>query len=800
MGFFDFIGDAVNVVKGLVHSDSPLIQGLGSVASMVAHAIPGVGPVIDVAVPVLDAIFSDSSSPSPIADPLSQPLTINLRRTEQQINEVLDSVKKMESTLQRSIKSAVGEISNKIDDAVGEIAGRINTLMDYHQHMYYHNLHTSVKARINARSRSSSTYFSEKRATFKGLTASSGPIPFDQILTGGDDTLTGQRFLLHETVFKIQESLNDDVFYPSQDMLDLYIMGVQWLLMFDKAIIITTGLQARAYNARMQYFDYLKATRRLRETMANLHNDAKSAREALIKLIKRLERGCETRVGYGHNVLDPATNLNEVYIKDLWPEVSIGWIPRGDMEKVFKEPLRESFPGDADPAKHKENEKAALAKMETRQLLFEQIMQKKMDFCLRPARAVVEHLEDSIRQWNSRLPVSPAPLPENAQHVVAELKIRPGGSDPDYVLDPRYIGKHLLYTITYSNSFGESPETNLTPSIEVTKNADHVELKLHPVKFENDPTDGISPVKDGNQKPLKQNRGIRRKIYVQYYIQDTDTTVMQLLGEVGETEDTFQHKLLLRKSTDEMRGDNAIINLVLVNSAARHPVLSKGHLGDCLKTSYLKLSGRTSKFPDSGTVTKLAYATAQHPDAGDVVLMSRQTRTIAPFKGPIHQGRSKGDLQAISGTLGLPICDENGKEYTRDRLAENIKSTLSVDSIHWKDDPRFAELYKLKPKAEKKTGAKKSSAHKVAEDAAEGSKPAKALTGFSLHDKDRVPSNKEEIILDGAEEGNDGGSGNEEEGISKNGTVIVKFDHPQIKDTVSKPGSEKCPDPKKNPS
>jgi hypothetical protein len=68
-----------------------------------------------------------------------------------------------------------------------------------------------------------------------------------------------------------------------------------------------------------------------------------------------------------------------------------------------------------------------------------------------------------------------------------------------------------------------------------------------------------------------------------------------------------------------------------------------------------------------------------------------------------------------------------------------------------------------------------------------------------------VPSNKEEIILDGAEEGNNGGSGNEEEGManipSKNGTgmyhqysshsyymnnfsipVIVKFHHPQIKD------------------
>ncbi|KAJ7130376.1 hypothetical protein C8R44DRAFT_978477 [Mycena epipterygia] len=73
MGFFDIIHKVVDIVKGVIPTDSPVIQGIGSVASMVAHAIPGVGPIVDAAVPALNTIFGDGSSPS---QPSSTPVNL----------------------------------------------------------------------------------------------------------------------------------------------------------------------------------------------------------------------------------------------------------------------------------------------------------------------------------------------------------------------------------------------------------------------------------------------------------------------------------------------------------------------------------------------------------------------------------------------------------------------------------------------------------------------------------------------------------------------------------------------------
>ncbi|KAJ7130377.1 hypothetical protein C8R44DRAFT_731906 [Mycena epipterygia] len=533
MGFFDFIGKAVNVVKGIIHNDSPLIKGLGSVASMVAHAIPGVGPVIDVTVPALDAIFSDSSSPSqqsptPV-DPLSQPFMVNLKRTEGQINQVLDSVKQMQSTLAGSIHSAAEEIKDKIEE-----------LMTYHRHMHYHDLHTEVLSRVSA-------YFTQKKDTFKYLTASSTPNAFQEVLDNRPFSLPEQRGKLRDAVFKIQAFLADPTFYPSQDMLDLYIMALHWLLMFDKAVVVTTGLQAKALKANTEYKAYLLATRSLKGKISDLHADATSARETLIQLIKRLEDSCETRVDIVTTVLNPTTHENKVAIRDSWPEVSIGWIPRQKLKDVIKLELETPFTGNADPAQQDASEKAAIAALKdtTQHLFFEEILKKNMDLCLRPARAVVESLEDSIRHWNSRIPVAPM---GGKQHVVAEIKLKtedPGLTEnPKYETDPDYVGKQLRYAITYSNSFGESPETDLTPSVKITKQVDYVELKLHPVEFENDPTAGMGPVVNEDGKETKQDRGIRRKIYVQYKL-DANTVAMNLLGDIGETEETFKHNLMV---------------------------------------------------------------------------------------------------------------------------------------------------------------------------------------------------------------------------------------------------------------
>ncbi|EPE25013.1 hypothetical protein GLAREA_11594 [Glarea lozoyensis ATCC 20868] len=83
MGFFDFISKTVDVVKGVV-VDNPIINRLGSVASIITHAIPGVGPVIDAATPALNAIFSQDSKAERISDP-SDPAVLNSEKPGVQV-------------------------------------------------------------------------------------------------------------------------------------------------------------------------------------------------------------------------------------------------------------------------------------------------------------------------------------------------------------------------------------------------------------------------------------------------------------------------------------------------------------------------------------------------------------------------------------------------------------------------------------------------------------------------------------------------------------------------------------------
>lgn len=87
MGFFDFVGKALHTIEGVV-THSPIIGSLSKVANMVAHVIPGVGPVIDAVVPAVQAIFSNEAAHTSEAggeiDP-ALPHIVNLERSAVEI-------------------------------------------------------------------------------------------------------------------------------------------------------------------------------------------------------------------------------------------------------------------------------------------------------------------------------------------------------------------------------------------------------------------------------------------------------------------------------------------------------------------------------------------------------------------------------------------------------------------------------------------------------------------------------------------------------------------------------------------
>lgn len=137
------------------HDHDPIISGIEKVVGIVAHAIPGVGPVVDAAVPALQAVFSDDSTPPPppaddhrepppSIEPLLQPLTVNLQRNTKEIEEVLSKVTKIEDTLESSIR----EVSNEIHEVSSEIDKKIQELKNAHQHEKYVDFKSKLTARM----------------------------------------------------------------------------------------------------------------------------------------------------------------------------------------------------------------------------------------------------------------------------------------------------------------------------------------------------------------------------------------------------------------------------------------------------------------------------------------------------------------------------------------------------------------------------------------------------------------------------------------------------------------------------
>lgn len=81
-----------------------------------------------------------------------------------------------------------------------------------------------------------SAYFKRQHQPLAALTASSPDYKFKQILeySDGSGTLPSERKELKDAVDIIRQQLLDGTWVPSEDLVNLYILGVHWLLVFDK--------------------------------------------------------------------------------------------------------------------------------------------------------------------------------------------------------------------------------------------------------------------------------------------------------------------------------------------------------------------------------------------------------------------------------------------------------------------------------------------------------------------------------------------------------------------------------------
>ena len=100
---------------------------LFSRASSIAYAVSldaddfTIGPVIDKAVPALQAIFSDSTSKGSAGTFSLEPVLTNLKRTDEQIETVLNGVKDVEKALKNGfeeMKLQIQKLSKDVQDKI----------------------------------------------------------------------------------------------------------------------------------------------------------------------------------------------------------------------------------------------------------------------------------------------------------------------------------------------------------------------------------------------------------------------------------------------------------------------------------------------------------------------------------------------------------------------------------------------------------------------------------------------------------------------------------------------------------
>ncbi|KAL4793925.1 hypothetical protein BDV19DRAFT_365609 [Aspergillus venezuelensis] len=522
MGFGDFLSKAIGAVGNLV-SHSPIVKSLAPLAGIISHAVPIVGPIIDNAIPAIEAIFSkDSTSPNPGEDPkpptdeqLSAPVLIELKRQEGDIKAILQAVQSIKTDLDKSLKELSDDLSSKLELTATQIK-------DMFADALYDQLYTIIQ--------SAAVWIENHQSQLK-VTAQDGPDKFGPLLVK-EGNLIEQRIDLQKGIASIETNITNSGKIPAQRMLDLYLLGVHWLLIYDKSsIIVTRGIEARSlYVEGQQWKSYLESVNNLTNDIDELRHDAIRARNVLGKLIDRISKDREKSV----NIVGEGETT---HIQDDWPIFSVGWMPLPGLRTALG--LPESIPFKSYNGLVIGNNSPNIVL-----LLWKVYARQAVEFSLDPARAVMNHLEDNIRQWNSRVPVGPTKnLPTGKQHIAASVVSEKDSKSLSLFLkDENFVGRKIKYALTYCNTYGESYSSGWSKQCDIEEETYAVKINLHPIKFDNDPLADLPLITGPDDTAVEPQRSIRRKLYVRYIEDHGKNDVVIYLGEVGEHEEVVYHE------------------------------------------------------------------------------------------------------------------------------------------------------------------------------------------------------------------------------------------------------------------
>ncbi|KAF9886773.1 hypothetical protein FE257_011150 [Aspergillus nanangensis] len=506
MGFGSFLSEAFGAVKNLV-THSPIVKALAPLGGIIAHAVPMVGPIIDNAIPAIEAIFSkDNTAPNagedpkpPTSEQLSAPVLVELKQQQGNIEAILKTVQTFQSSLHQSFEDLKKEFDGKLDMNLEETLKAL--AIDK-----YDELFTVV--------RSSVAWFQNNQAKLS-ITAQDGPDKFEPLLSGENNLLSHQSELATLTAQALSVRLT----------------------LSEQAIVVTRGIYARAlYVKGEEWLAYLNALNTLSNDINELRNDAINARDVLQSLITNVPGKREEMI----QLVTP--DSGQPYIQDNWPTLSVGSIP---LNKLMVEL------GVKDEAI--KSQKALLFDTATSSLaysLWKTFAVQALQFNLEPARTVMNHLEESSKGSIDPEVAPIKKLPDGQDHVKASIvsaketvkEIKSLSLEKE-----KLVGKELRYALTYYNTYGESYSSSWTTNqCLIDKNTRVVKLEVHPIKFDNDPLDALEPIKMKG-KAVAPQRSIRRKLYVNF-TENHGHDVVLYLGDIGEDENVVYHMVNEKES------------------------------------------------------------------------------------------------------------------------------------------------------------------------------------------------------------------------------------------------------------
>jgi hypothetical protein len=159
------------------------------------------------------------------------------------------------------------------------------------------------------------------------MTANSPISKFDKLFKEENNILQA-RHELNDGLEKTIIQISDKSQVPAQDMLDLYLLGLHWLLIFDKAILIARGMLAKKHYADQKWGLYLLALNDLEGDITALHKDTFAGRKVLTDMIDYLTGGGSSS---SPSKRASAVQVSGLSIKDDWVPLTIGYM---DITKV----------------------------------------------------------------------------------------------------------------------------------------------------------------------------------------------------------------------------------------------------------------------------------------------------------------------------------------------------------------------------------------------------------------------------------------------------------------------------------